>query len=105
MKKPAARLGDMHICPKDDDVRRKPQVSGNTVKPLTGTRPPDDKPITIKNYVAISSAGNSVFCFDYSASETNPPIVFIVGDYEASDPRSVIPIAGSFTELLDMLEN
>ena len=57
-----------------------------------------------RNYVAISGTGNSFFCLNYNATKENPPIVFIDGDYEPSDPRGVIPIAKSFTELLDMLE-
>ena len=58
-----------------------------------------------KNYVAFTDdTGNSHFCFDYNASPTNPPIVFIDGDFEVTDPRSIIPIANSFTELLNMLE-
>ena len=58
------------------------------------------------NYVAFTdNTGNSYYCFDYNASQINPPIVFIVGDYEPSDPRSIIPIAKNFTELLDMLED
>ena len=57
-----------------------------------------------KNYVAISGSGNSHFCFDYNASQTNPPVVFIDGDFGPEDERSLIPIANSFTGLLNMLE-
>lgn len=56
-----------------------------------------------ENYVPFASAGGSYYCFDYNTSDTNPPVVFIDGDFGPEDERAYITIARSFTELLDML--
>jgi cell wall assembly regulator SMI1 len=46
--------------------------------------------------------GGNYFCFDYRASDTNPPVVFLAHDDPDTQPERV---AGSFTELIDSLQD
>ena len=59
-----------------------------------------------ENVIPITDdTGNCWYCFDYNQDPKNPPIVFIVGDYEKDDPRSIIRVADNFTQLLQKLED
>jgi len=55
------------------------------------------------NLIPISGCGNSYFGFDYRNTDENPPIVFVNGDVEPDDHRSIIPVANTFSELLSQL--
>ena len=46
-------------------------------------------------------AGGNYFCFDYRCTTPDPPVVFLAHDEQDAQPER---IAGSFTELIDSLQ-
>ena len=52
-----------------------------------------------------ASGGGSCFAYDFGADEENPPIVFVDHEADPEEEGGLIPVAGSFSELLGRLKD
>lgn len=61
---------------------------------------------TYPNLVPIAATGGGgCFAYDYGASVTAPPIVFINPDEDPGEGRGLAPVAATFSALVGMLRN
>ncbi len=52
-----------------------------------------------------SDTSSGIFCFDYRNTNSDPKVVFIDSEFDLEDLGGGLPVADSFTDLLNKLED